>query len=238
MDDIERILVFYAQDRRLEGRATESTIRTALVTLRPFERWLAEHGVPRSGITHEVLTDYRYHLSTTSARHKRGALRRPGTVYRILDRVKQYCVWLRANGYLEGDPFARFALPRPPDRVIDPPTVDQVQAFMTAMRTMPMCALRRARNVVMLMLTLEGGLRIGVELLSLNRADVEAPDGIRDSVLICGKGGFHRRFPVSEPTQAALRDYLGLRADNNAALFVMLGRSKGHMGEYFRLEYP
>jgi len=140
-----------------------------------------------------------------AARLREGA--HVSTVIRSISALRRYCAWLRRNGLLDGDPFARIIPPRRPGRLPWVLSEADVSALLAApdVSTAIGC-----RDRAVLEVLYAAGLRVS-ELTAMTLPALKLSQGL---LRVTGKGGKDRLAPLGEQAQAALEDWIrGPRRD-------------------------
>jgi site-specific recombinase XerD len=127
---------------------------------------------------------------------------KPATINQRLVAVSRFFKWAAAHGHARGDPTAEVRGLRLEAR--RPKALDDV-ALRRLLRQIhqegDMC------DIAMVELLVGTGLRVS-EMLDLRRGDVVVNDRSGEVVVRRGKGGAHRRVPLTAPVRATLRAYL------------------------------
>ena len=208
---VEKFLQHLALERRLSPHTTKS-YRRDLVCFREFcdkndvERWkdLSIH-----------------HLRRFAAQsHARGLS--PRSIQRRLSGIRSFMNYLiREADVLDGEapahnPAADVSAPRVPRKLPDTLDIEQMGRLLDIRGEDPVTRRDRA----MLELLYSSGLRLA-ELVGLNPDDISFDDNI---VRVTGKGNKERLLPVGRKAQAAIQDWIRVRAilahQDETALFV------------------
>jgi len=163
-------------------------------------------------VTRDVVRQYISFL-TTRKQAKR-------SVTRKLASLRRYFGWLVRNGVIDADPTAGVRTPSDSGRLPKVLTAEQLSALLISSDT-EAPEWRTARDTAVIELLYGSGLRVS-ELcgLEVNGVNVKA-----QSIVVMGKGSKERRVPVSEPSLAAIKDWLDLRSElvvdaGEAAMFL------------------
>jgi integrase/recombinase XerC len=136
--------------------------------------------------------------------------RRAGTTSRSLARsisaLRTFFRWLEAEETVKSRAVHQVSLPRLPHSLPKPLTIEKARAVVEAAEDATP-GWTGVRDTAVLLLLYGSGLRIS-EALGLKRKD--APNGSRDVLRICGKGGKERLCPVLPITQGAIERYIAV----------------------------
>ena len=181
--------------------ATVGAYRSDLVD---FTRWAADQGLDGPGeVDRRVLRRYLVHLAERPVA--------PRTTARRASALRRYFGWQAATGGLPADPSVGLRAPRGQGRLphvlADAQLNDLLETTATSPETDddPMARARDQRDQAVLELLYGSGLRVS-ELCGLRTGDLDLDGGI---VTVWGKGSKQRRVPLSDPSTAALRRWLG-----------------------------
>ena len=127
------------------------------------------------------------------------------------------------------DEWAPEAWPNPVRRIkckrpqvfIRPLSREQLVRLFELAETTASSPLIASRNRAMLLILIDGALRVG-EMLSARKNDLS----IEGSLTVYGKGAKTRQVALSESTISAIRDYLEMRLDASDEVFVSEDESK------------
>ncbi len=141
------------------------------------------------------------------------------SVIRSMSALRRFSAWLRRNGLLDGDPFARIIPPRRPGRLPGVLSEVDVAALLTAPDTSTAIG---CRDRAVLEVLYAAGLRVS-ELTALTLPALKLSQGL---LRVTGKGGKDRLAPLGEQAQTALEAWIhGPRRDwagtlQNAHVFI------------------
>lgn len=138
--------------------------------------------------------------------------RAASTRARVLSSLKQFFRFLFLEGHRDDDPAAQIAGPKQDKNLPTTLSETDVDAIMDKLYEKGPNPLKRLRNIALIELLYATGLRVS-ELVSL---PVAATKGDPRMILIRGKGGRERMVPLSEPSRAALTDWLEIRSQNKS----------------------
>jgi len=168
-----------------------------------FAEW-AERGGAHGpeGVDRLLLRRYVAHLAT-----RRYAKR---SIARKVSALRRYFGWAVRRGLVAADPSTSLSAPRGEGRLPRVLRQDELTSLLDepSVRAGDDPALR-ARDDAVLELLYGSGVRVG-ELCALSLGDV---DLTRGRAVVWGKGGKQRTVPLSEPTVAALRGWIGPARD-------------------------
>jgi integrase/recombinase XerC len=148
----------------------------------------------------------RYTLLTLETRH------------RYFREVRCFFNWLVAAEYLERNPFRGMRNVRVPQRIVQPFSVQEIAALLTACGAGPM----GIRDRALLLTLLDTGARCS-EVVQLRLDDLDFT--ARRLRILHAKGNKQRVVPFAARCEAALRAYLAVRGDEPGPLFLA---STGH----------
>ncbi len=178
-----------------------NTVSAYLSDLRSFAEWCGRGEVLRpDAVTRATVRRYLAHLTT-----RRFARR---TMARKTASLRRYFRWAVSTGAVALDPTNGVSVPAGNGRL---PRVLDRRELSTLLdgATPDEPEWRRRRDDAVLEVLYGSGLRVG-ELCGLGVASLDLD---RAAATVWGKGGKERRVPLSEQAVAALRSWLGVRAD-------------------------
>ena len=159
----------------------------------------------------------------------------PRSLARTLAAWRGFFQWWAPTAGLPGNPAAGVRAPKAPRGLPKALSVDQAQGLLDHAVSHPSNDPAAARDAAMFELFYSSGLRLS-ELTGLDRQYVRVPGHEsrgwlnldEAEVTVLGKGGKRRAVPVGQSALAALRRWLGVRAqlagpggpDDDAALFL------------------
>jgi site-specific recombinase XerC len=156
----------------------------------------------------------RYHFSKSSGTNKMS----PYTVHQAFRTLRTFFIWLVREEVIERNPMVKVDAPRVPKHLVPRLDLDQSARLIEAIKATAL----PARNLALVALMLDSGLRIG-EVIGL---EIDALDLEVGKAKVCGKGNKEREVPVSALACDALRNYLWVRGEC-ASGKVFLSRSGG-----------
>lgn len=203
---------------------------SSLKTVENYERYLdrfiafANISSP-SGITDDVVREFRLHLNRQEVKNKRGAVRdtlKKNTQNYYLIALRVFLKYLTKRGItsLAAD---RIELAKVKERSLDLISIDELNRLLAAPDGSDLSSLR---DRAMLELFFSTGLRVS-ELAGLNR-DIDLS---KDELSVRGKGEKVRVVFLSDEAKAAIKAYLAKRPDMDEALFVQASRNTAKDGE-------
>ena len=192
--DIGLTIDEYLSFLRVERGASALTIEAYAADLADYRLFLEEAGITDADrIDRDAIVAYEADLAergyavTSIDRH-----------ISVLKGFHRFCV---RDGYARGNPAATVRLPKPPDKLPDVLTIDQVNALLdSAVGDSP----RQLRDRAILEVLYGCGLRVS-ECVGLNQADCFFGDGF---LRVVGKGDKERIAPISGCARDALVAYL------------------------------
>jgi site-specific recombinase XerD len=182
-------------DRQGKSALTCASYRRALVN---FVHWSEQtYGQPfdPSAIIPRDIADWKAFQQTV-----KGA--KPATINQRLVAVSRFFKWAATHGHAHGDPTAEVRGLRLEAR--RPKALDDV-ALRRLLRQVHQEG--DVRDIAMVEFLLGTGLRVS-EMLNLRRGDVVVNDRSGEVVVRRGKGGTHRRVPLTAPVRRALHAYM------------------------------
>lgn len=192
--DIGLTIDEYLSFLRVERGASALTIEAYAADLADYRLFLEEAGITDADrIDRDAIVAYEADLAergyavTSIDRH-----------ISVLKGFHRFCV---RDGYARANPAATVRLPKPPDKLPDVLTIDQVNALLdSAVGDSP----RQLRDRAILEVLYGCGLRVS-ECVGLNQADCFFGDGF---LRVVGKGDKERIAPISGCARDALVAYL------------------------------
>lgn len=127
------------------------------------------------------------------------------TVNTNLAALRAWCLWLSSNDYLEENPASRLKLIK--RQVLTSPKALPPNAINALFREAGRSGRYPKRNLALVMLLLQTGLRIG-ECAALNLEDIEFGEKAGKLLVRSGKGNKSRIIPLNGSARQALADYL------------------------------
>lgn len=204
-DQVDGFIAHLADERRL-------SVHTVAAYRRDLEQALA-FCRQQSIESWQTLT-VRDVRALVAARHRQGQSGR--SIQRELSALRSLYKFLLREGLVKINPVVGVAAPKSARRLPDVLDVDQVGQLLTGQTDDPL----RLRDQAMIELMYSSGLRLA-ELVSLNVADLDRPDGV---VRVTGKGDKARIVPVGRMALEAIGRWLERRshlaAEHQQALFV------------------
>jgi site-specific recombinase XerD len=206
LDDLSELRKDWLRGLRAANKS-DKTIKIygdAAVALINF---LQERGMPTavSGITREHLETFFVHLAERP--HQRRPEKQVSAAYlnQHYRALQQLWKWLRDEGEVSVDPFARMSPPTVPEQPVPVLRDDQLRALLD---TCSGHTFVDRRDAAIIRLFVDSGIRVS-ELTGLH---VEHLDFEQDIALVMGKGRRGRAVPFGPRTAEALRRYLRQRA--------------------------
>ena len=191
---IERVIDDYLAHLRIEKGASPLTVEAYAADLADYVSFLEEAGVSQvERIDRDAIVAYeadlvqRGYAVTSIDRH-----------ISVLKGFHKFC--LREN-FCQDNPASTVRLPKPPDKLPDVLTIEQVEALLDNLDASSPLALR---DRALLEVLYGCGLRVS-ECVGLNLLDCAFGEGY---LRIMGKGNKERISPISGTAQAALVEYL------------------------------
>ena len=168
--------------------------------LHPLLSWLEQRGVT-SAEEIKALHLRGWLVELTSTGHT------PGGVHAYYRAAKAFCTWLEAEGSVEVSPMKRVRAPKQPVEQLEPVSMDDVRAMLTACNSGRLLDLRDAAIILAL---LDSGCRAS-EFTALSYGDADLRSG---SLLIrSGKGGKPRVTFLGVTSRRAVLKYLRKRGE-------------------------
>lgn len=177
-------------------------------TLHAYSNDLA--GFARSGLLDSSISaDWASALpGVLAARLRAGA--NVTSVIRSISSLRRFAAWLRREGRLDGDPFARIVPPRSPGRLPRVLSEAEVEALLKAPDSDTPIG---CRDRAMLEVLYAAGLRVS-ELTAMTLPALKLSQGV---LRVTGKGGKDRLAPLGEQAQVCLEAWIrGPRRDWSA----------------------
>lgn len=171
--------------------------------LKPFLVFLDSQGISRIA---DVTTD---HVRCFIMLQRERGLE-PGGVHAFGRAAKAFLRWAADEDLLDARVPAKIKLPRVPKKVIQPFSLDQVNAMLKAAGQ----SNQPERDVAILLVLFDTGIRVS-ELAGLRDQDMEG-----DRLLVMGKGSRERWVRVSAKTRRAIWAWLKVRGEASPWLFV------------------
>ncbi|GAB7057714.1 MULTISPECIES: tyrosine-type recombinase/integrase [unclassified Paenibacillus] len=193
----------FLSDQEAQGKA-ENTLKTYRRILEAFGRWLDRNG---GDLTEPTRYDVQAYVKTLEQEGKNAA-----TVDKIVACLSVYSRFIQR-----------------PDIVEHIKRIKPQNKRQTAPKSLEELAVKRLkreiektgnkRDIAIGYMLLETGVRVS-ELCSLNRQDVTINERSGEMIVRNGKGGKSRTIPLSREVRYHLTQYLAIRNDNEAALFL------------------
>ena len=194
--------------------ASANTTSAYASDIRQFAEWMSRQKVTSpKNVTREMVRQYLSFL-TTNRQAKR-------SVTRKLAALRRYFEWQIRNKAIKSDPTVGLRTPSGTGRLPKVLTKEQLDALLTC-RDSEVPEWKSTRDTAVIELLYGSGLRVS-ELCSL---DVDSVNARNNTVTVMGKGSKERRIPVSEPSVAAIKNWVKLRREvvdekrDSVALFL------------------
>ncbi len=141
----------------------------------------------------------------------------PATVNARLTALSRYFKWAAARGYCRSDPTAEVKSVRPETRQSKALDDVYVRRLLRQIHQVG-----HQRDIALVELLLGAGLRVS-EALALRVEDLTLNGRNSEVVVRYGKGGVHRRVPLTGPVRQALKAYLESQPDLKADDLLWVG---------------
>ncbi len=203
-----------------------SSLKTVENYERYLDRFIAFANITSpSGITDDVVREFRLYLNRQEVKNKRGAIKdtlKKNTQNYYLIALRVFLKYLTKRGIpsLAAD---RIELAKVKERSLDLISIDELNRLLAAPDGSDLASLR---DRAMLELFFSTGLRVS-ELAGLNR-DIDLS---KDELSVRGKGEKVRVVFLSDEAKVAIKTYLAKRPDMDEALFVQASRNTARDGE-------
>lgn len=212
LTDIRRVKREFEGYMRLQRGFSPNTVEAYLSDVDKFMGYLAGGDTTEAsaavaaqllpGVTLEVMTNFAAALFDLGIA--------PTSRARIIAGVKSFFDFLRQEGFIEEDPTELLECTRPPRRLPEVLTVEEIDALIGAIDP---DAPEGQRNRAILETLYGSGLRVS-ELVGLDLGQVYLQEGY---LVVRGKGNKQRMVPMSPVAVGEIREYL---ADYRASLTV------------------
>ena len=189
----------YLRDVRRLSSHTISNYRRDLVSLSAYAL-----STGQSGIEQLLEADIRAWVGQMRRRGLAGS-----SIARALSAARSYYVYLGRETGEPRNPAAGVQAPKQPRQLPKTLDVDQVSALLTSAKDSPLAL----RDIAIAELFYSSGLRLA-ELAAINIGDI---DGQSQSLTVIGKGNKARTVPVGKMALEAIRAWLKVRPDLDAA---------------------
>jgi len=192
--ELEKLIIDFANTNRTEGKSPQ-TVAWYSQMLRAFVAYLVATGEPPvlASLTIMKVREYVAH------EQQRGLA--PNTVHGKVRTLKAFDSWLVREGYVEDHLLKNLKRPRLPSILIDPLTDDEINQLVRSQDPM---SRRGSRNLALLTLMLDTGLRLG-EVTSLRYEDTHIDGGF---IKVMGKGSKERIIPMGATARKLLWRYI------------------------------
>ena len=191
---IERACDEYLSYLRIERGSSPLTVEAYASDLADYRAFLADAGIDEvNRIDRDAIVAYEADMV------ERGYA--TSSIDRHVSVLKGFHKFLVRDGYAHDNPAATVRLPRPPEKLPDVLSIEQVNSLLdsqTGDRPLDL------RNRAILEVLYGCGLRVS-ECSGLDMADCALPDGY---LRVFGKGGKERIAPISGCAARALKEYL------------------------------
>jgi len=127
--------------------------------------------------------------------------------------LKRFFNWMVEQEVLTQNPMTLIRIRKPPDKIIQPFKLDQIQDLLSLCDDSKFLG---ARNKAIILTFLDTGLRLS-ELADIQIADI---DFDHETIKVMGKGAKERVVRIGKKTQKALLRYLLMRNDGLPCLWV------------------
>lgn len=198
-----------------EAGAARNTLLAYGRDLRDLSDWLAARSLTLAALTRDIVEDY---LTFCDAQGLSRATRA-----RRLSAIRQFTRFALEEGWRDDDPAIRIAGPGRGHRLPKTLTRAEVDALLTAARSVGRSEQDRVRNTCLIEMLYATGMRVS-ELVTLPVAGCRGDPAV---LVVRGKGDKDRLVPLGDPARAALRSWLAVRdaAPEGSALHrILAGR--------------
>lgn len=200
---------------------SDHTVDAYCTDVRGFAEWCARGAITGPGAVRRTAVR-RYLAYLTTREYARPSMARKTAS------LRRYFAWAIRNALVATDPTVGIHTTAGQGRLPRVLDAGDVSALLDAPRPDDEPVWRRAMDDAVLEMLYGSGLRVG-ELCGL---DVRSVDLDAGAVVVWGKGAKQRRVPLSEPSIAALRSWLGLRVDvvplDGPSPDMLFGNERGH----------
>lgn len=204
MSDIQNTISDYLAALMTEGKA-KCTVEVYGARLRRFAEWcIAQGKVEPESLSAADLRSYIAHLQARG--NGNGTPRQNAVV------IKGFSRCLFFEGKLQADPFASVKLAKPPRRIPEPFSDEEVKLLLKVTRH----TRDPQRNKAILLILLDSGLRVS-ELVSLDLEHIRFENGTAMAKVL-GKGQKERKVPLGKQAVKELKCYLNGR--NSGSVFL------------------
>jgi len=212
INSLQALIASILEDYRLSLEASNKSPKTISWYLeidRRFLEFLKNTGrlQPINELGREELRSYVIHLqgsirwpNRTDMEEDRGRLS-PASIQGHVRAIKALWSWLASEGYIDGNPLAKYKLPKIPVKVMNILTPKQVEAMLSAIDRDTAIG---ARNCLIILMLYDCGFRIS-ELVHIKTEDLDIRD---DFIRVTGKGQKQRLVPISHITRRGVVRYL------------------------------
>lgn len=218
--DIDVLAQSFARHLRA-GNRSPKTVKTYMESVRLFDRFLIERGMPRAAtsIRREHIESF---IEDVLARYK------PATGVVRFKGLQAFFKWALEEGEVQDSPMAKM---KPPKVPLDPPAVLTEQEVRNLLKACDGNDFVNRRDAAIISLFYDTGLRLS-ELVNLKAESTEVDgsdvDLDRQLVYVIGKGDRARVVGIGARTVKALDRYLRVRAEHRRAILPDLWL--GHAG--------
>jgi integrase/recombinase XerD len=188
----------YLNHLTVERGLSAHTIEAYRRDLSKYQRFCAERGITSlAGIDDTLVGDFLVSLRSPAE----GATLAESSISRAIVSVRRFHAFTVAEGVSRVDPAAHITPPRPPSRLPQAITIDQVQAILDAPDPQTPAGLRDRAILEVLYGT-------GCRVSELTGADVDDVDLEHRLIVLSGKGNKQRMVPLGRHAAAAVETYL------------------------------
>ncbi|MFU8880872.1 MAG: site-specific tyrosine recombinase XerD [Rhodobacterales bacterium] len=204
MQDHTRWIATFLEAQAAELGAATNTLLAYGRDLQDFAGWLAQRGTFASA-TQDDVEAYLIHCDAQGLAKSTRARR--------LSAIRQLYRFAFEEGWRADNPAIQISGPGRDKRLPKILSIAEVEALLTAARSIGRTPQERVRNTCLMELLYATGMRVS-ELVSL---PVAAARGDPRMLLVQGKGGKERMVPLSPPARDAMGVWLALRDKAEAA---------------------
>jgi integrase/recombinase XerD len=187
----------YLRALRSEGK-TPATLAYHEYALGHFARWLAASGTDPDPAAWTAATMRAFILHLMDCPSRAGGTLSTTSVNTITRSIKGYVTWLIEEDLIQGDPFRRVTIPKPPVIAKQPLTEAQLEALLSYHGPW------RYRNLALVLFLLDTACRAS-EAIGLKTADIHWEERI---AIVWGKGSKERFVSFTPATLLAMQRYL------------------------------
>lgn len=206
--DVETLIAEFRRELPWHLRCSEKVAETSAYDVRQFLR--SQTASFPECFTYQAVVVHLDWLKNSPPRRRDKKKRAASTVNGHLKSLKRFAKWALARSYIESDPIAHLKGLTEDDRIMVPPSVEDMAKLFNVAKCFGSSPETQARNFALICLLIDTGPR-AKELAQMDLAEVMDGRRIAKHAVVHGKGAKDRIIPLGRLTRISLWVYLRRR---------------------------